>query len=140
MWFLIKGAFWFSLGLVALSFFNAHTKPANQNQPDIQVTDAFSAATEAYHYVSAICSEKPDVCVKGAETFTALGHRAREGALVAYEFLDKQFAAEAPKTIADAVPLTAAPSQPMPKITVRSAADDIMTGTIVPLPMKKPTL
>jgi len=140
MWFLIKGAFWFSMGLVVLSFFNAQTQPANGNQPDIKVTDAFSAATQAYQYVSAICSEKPDVCVKGAETFTALGHRAREGAFVAYEFLDKQFAAEMPKTVAGAEPLVAAPAQPMPKITVRSAADDLMTGTIVPLPMKKPVL
>lgn len=140
MWFLIKGAFWFSMGLVALSFFNAHTRPVNENQPDIKVTDAFSAATEAYQYVSAICSEKPDVCLKGAETFTALGHRAREGAQVAYEFLDKQFAADGSNTLATAEPLKTAPAQPMPKITVRSAADDLMTGTVVPLPMKKPVL
>jgi hypothetical protein len=36
--------------------------------------------------------QKPDVCEKGAETFVALGHRAREGAKIAYLFLDQQFA------------------------------------------------
>ena len=36
----------------------------------------------------------PDVCETGSETFAALGIRAREGARIAYQFLDSQFAGD----------------------------------------------
>jgi hypothetical protein len=130
MWFLIKGSFWFSMVLVALSYFgtthNETTEPTAMN-----VAGAVSAASEAYRYVSAICIEKPDVCVKGAETFHALGERAREGAKVAYEFLDTQLASE--KTVADAAAPTVSVEFPAQQ------TDTIKTGT-VPLPQKRPAL
>lgn len=91
MWFLIKGTFWFSLVLVALSYFGSYNDPAKEPSA-FDLPSAVSAAGEAYRYVSAICIEKPDVCVKGAETFHALGERAKEGAKVAYELLDAQLA------------------------------------------------
>ncbi|HCL66346.1 MAG TPA: hypothetical protein DIC56_16205 [Rhizobium sp.] len=130
MWFLIKGTFWFSMVLVVLSYFSG--QPATEEAssgPRLEVGDAIAAATDAYAYLSEICSQKPDVCVKGAETFAALGHRAREGALVAYQFLDKQFAddAEPAAALADA------------KGDVEQ--DVIVTGTVgaaVPTPRPKP--
>ena len=79
MWFLIKGTFWFSLVLVALSYFGSSNDPAKAPSA-FDIPSAVSAAGEAYRYVSAICIEKPDVCIKGAETFHALGERAKEGA------------------------------------------------------------
>lgn len=105
MWFLIKGTFWFSLVLVLLPFLDPEASGKLEGGPKVEIGDTFSAATEAYSYISAICIEKPDVCVKGAETFTALGHRAREGARIAYQFLDTQFA---------------------------EPTDSVMTGTITP--------
>lgn len=130
MWFLIKGAFWFSMVLVVLSYFSG--QPATEEAssgPRLEVGDAIAAATDAYAYLSEICSQKPDVCVKGAETFAALGHRAREGAFVAYQFLDKQFAdgAEPAAALADA------------KGDLEQ--DVIVTGTVgaaVPTPRPKP--
>ena len=92
MWFLIKGTFWFSLVLVLLPFLNAESTATLEKGPTVQLGDTFSAASEAINYVTAICLEKPDVCEKGSETFVALGHRAREGAKIAYQFLDTQFA------------------------------------------------
>lgn len=74
MWFLIKGTFWFSLVLVALSYFGG-SNDASKEPSTFDITSAVSAAGDAYRYVSAICAEKPDVCVKGAETFHALGER-----------------------------------------------------------------
>jgi hypothetical protein len=53
--------------------------------------------------MGSLCSEKPDVCVKGAETFSALGSRAREGARVAYTYLDTQFADDGKAKADDAV-------------------------------------
>ncbi|NTJ41654.1 DUF5330 domain-containing protein [Agrobacterium larrymoorei] len=135
MWFLIKGSFWFSMVLVALSYLSGNSAETQNSQ--MNVAGAVSAASEAYRYVSAICVEKPDVCVKGAETFHALGERAREGAKVAYELIDAQLATNDEK-VADAQlqAVTAEHTQ---------VSDDIKTGTIktestIPLPQKRPTL
>lgn len=92
MWFLIKGTFWFSLVLVLLPFLDPSSSTTLDKGPKVDVGETVSAASEAFGYISALCVEKPDVCVKGAETFVALGHRAREGAKIAYLFLDQQFA------------------------------------------------
>ncbi|XOV62640.1 DUF5330 domain-containing protein [Agrobacterium rosae] len=143
MWFLIKSSIFFSLVLVALSYFGS-SSDSNSQTSQMNVAGAVSAASEAYRYVSAICVEKPDVCVKGAETFHALGERAREGAKVAYQLIDAQLAgSEEPAKLADA----AAPAVTVPAATVDVAqeSDDIKTGTIksqpyVPLPQRRPAL
>lgn len=133
MWFLIKGTFWFGLVLVALSYFSNSSSSPDATSP-VKLAGAVSAASEAYNYVSSICVEKPDVCVKGAETFQALGERAREGARVAYEFLDTQLATKE-------APQLAAPSKTIAENTAASHdTDQIMTGTVVPLPQKRPAL
>jgi hypothetical protein len=163
MWFLIKGSFWFGLVLVLLSLFSSESSTRLANDPKIQFSDAFTAASGAYDYLTGMCSEKPDVCAKGAETFTALGYRAREGARVAYELLDSQFAgdktaapkpAEAtPAALRGAAPVAAvaptineekaaALNQPMPyrpPVDDGSVSDEVVTGTI-PLPTPKPVL
>lgn len=92
MWFLIKATFWFSLVLVLLPFLDPSSSEKLEHAPKVELGDTFTAANEAFQYISAICVQKPDVCERGAETFVALGHRAREGARIAYEFLDTQFA------------------------------------------------
>lgn len=92
MWFLIKATFWFSMVLVLLPFLDPSSAEKLEHGPKVELGDTFSAANEAFQYISAICIQKPEVCEKGAETFVALGHRAREGARIAYEFLDTQFA------------------------------------------------
>jgi hypothetical protein len=160
MWFLIKTAFWFSLVLVLLPLFNSQSTTRLQNEPKVQVSDAFGAATGAFQYVSALCSEKPDVCVKGGETFTALGYRAREGALVAYQFLDNQFGgnkADGKSVVpADTIKngqaalnkvIAAAAMQPMPAKPAadNEAADAVVTGTVathgfIPVPQRKPAI
>ncbi len=136
MWFLIKGSVFFAAVLVVLSYFS--TKPAAEidGAKTIQVGDAVTAATQAYQYLSAICLEKPDVCQKGAETFSALGVRATEGARVAFELLDKQFnsadAALATRVDPDPAPF---PAKAMASAT--PVSDHVFTGT-VPLPQKRP--
>lgn len=148
MWFLIKGTFWFAAVLVVLSYFSNRPATETESASALEVGDAVAAATEAYQYVSAICAEKPDVCVKGAETFSALGVRAKEGARVAFELLDKQFGngppsdgkeavkeAAAAKLIADPDPT---PFPAKPAETAAASADAVSTGT-VPVPQKRPT-
>lgn len=105
MWLLIRGAFWFSLVLVMLPIFDNEASTRLKDEKGVELTDALGAAAGAISYVGSLCSEKPDVCVKGAETFSALGSRAREGARVAYTYLDTQFADDN-KTRADDAVLT----------------------------------
>lgn len=156
MWLLIKGSFWFGIVLVLLPLFSSESSTRLANDPQIQFFDAFTAASGAYEYLTGMCNEKPEVCAKGAETLTALGYRAREGARVAYELLDSQFSDEKAPALAEATPaapLTEAPvaakehraaalNQPMPyrpPVDDESASDKVITGAI-PLPTPKPVL
>lgn len=149
MWFLIKAAFWFSLVLVLLPIFG--TEDAAQTQPTagagVDIGQTVSAASEAIGYISAICLEKPDVCTKGAETFNALGHRAKDGARIAYQLLETQFADEKTAAAAPAsgktgdavttgtVPatLSAAPDQALPAIA-RTEAPQAASAAAEPAP------
>lgn len=127
MWFLIKGTFWFSLVLVLLPFLDPSSSKTLEGSPKVDVGDTVSAASEAFSYISAICVEKPDVCIKGTETFVALGHRAREGARIAYQFLDTQFAepgdAVMTGTIADPAAANPANADPVAKVITDSAVE-----------------
>ena len=125
MWFLIKGSFWTTATLVALSFLSSQPEKATGNQPQIEVSDAIGAATEAYGYISGLCAEKPDVCEKGAEAFDVIQHRAREGARVAYQMIDRHLSdkEKASQTAAAA-----------------SRDDKITTGSVIPLPRAKPAI
>ncbi|WP_411035119.1 DUF5330 domain-containing protein [Shinella sp. BYT-45] len=137
MWFLIKGTFWFSLVLVLLPFLDAESSAKLEQGPTVQIGDTFTAASEAIHYVTAMCLEKPDVCQKGAETFVALGHRAREGARIAYQFLDTQFAEEG-ADLAKADPAKKeALDQPLPDVAKIDADDEVITGTVA-IPTRRP--
>ncbi|TCM55692.1 hypothetical protein C8J36_10356 [Rhizobium sp. PP-F2F-G48] len=165
MWFLIKAAFWFSLVLVLLPIFG--TEDAAQTTPQttagVDIGDTVSAASQAIGYISAICSEKPDVCVKGAETFNALGHRAKDGARIAYQLLETQFAdettAQAGAASGDAVttgtvpaarkgaleqalpvataPAASAPQTPEEVIRASEQANEDLGFTRIPVPEKR---
>ena len=106
MWFLIKACFWFSLVLLVLPVFETGQPTRKDPSTGLDIADAFTAATGAYDYVTRICVEKPDVCEKGASTFAALGVRARDGARIAYDYLDQHFAEDgkAPARATDATP------------------------------------
>ncbi|WP_246085030.1 DUF5330 domain-containing protein [Rhizobium glycinendophyticum] len=143
MWFLIKGTFYCSVALVALSYLGSPPREEGQGGATLQIGDAFSAATDAYAYVSSICVEKPDVCEKGKQTFQALGQRAREGALVAYQLLDKQFSDDGSAKLAEDMPLPkkgkveiVKPAVEAPTLAVAETEDAvgaaIVTGTVVP--------
>jgi len=128
MWFLIKGAFWFSLVLVMLPIFDQDATDRLSQEQGVELTDALGAAAGLISYATDLCSEKPDVCIKGAETFSTLGHRAREGARVAYTYLDTQFADEEATAKADAV-LTG---------TVAAKADTDSAAGEIPIPLPRP--
>ncbi|MBB5571890.1 MULTISPECIES: DUF5330 domain-containing protein [Rhizobium] len=156
MWFLIRAGFWFSLVLMFLPIFaKPEGAPRSADEPKVQVSDAFSAASGVMQYVGAMCTEKPDVCLKGGETLTALGYQARDGARVAYDLLGQHFKDDKSGEQAAASQAASAPAvnreqavavaQPMPaKRTLNTeTADAVVTGTVrlpsyIPVPLPKP--
>ena len=139
MWFLIKTSLTFAMVLVGLSYFSGRPVAEVSGRQQIEMQDAVSAAAQAYQYLSAICIEKPQVCEKGAESIAVLGQRAKEGARVAFELLDQQFADETPAVAAVADP------QPMPEKQLTTASTrpvaaptDAAPAAGVPVPMKRP--
>jgi hypothetical protein len=132
MWLLIRGAFWFSLVLVMLPIFDQDATDRLANEPGVELTDALGAAAGVLSYAGELCAQKPEVCVKGAETFTTLGSRAREGARVAYTYLDTQFANEEAVKAADAVKTGT--------IAARNAAVDAGLPALetIPIPVPRP--
>lgn len=95
MWFMIKGSFWFSLVLLALPFLNGEAEKRSEAAAEISVSDSIGVVITAIEDLKQICARQPEVCEKGGKTIAALGVRAREGARIAYEFLDAQFANDA---------------------------------------------
>lgn len=138
MWFLIKGSIYCTATLVALSFLAA--PPAEERDgAGFDMGAAMTAASGAYDYVTSLCVEKPEVCDKGAATFQALGQRAREGALVAYQLLDKQFTDGGTTTVADENTATTRgaieivkPQVEIPQLANIEAEEPVITGTVTP--------
>lgn len=137
MWFLIRGAFWFSLVLVMLPIFDQDATDRLSQEQGVELTDALGAAAGVISYASDLCAQKPDVCVKGAETFSTLGSRAREGARVAYTYLDTQFADEAATKAADAVKTGTIRLSPA---SVEDAVQDAALPDLetIPIPLPRP--
>lgn len=105
MGFLIRGAFWFSLVLLALPLGGG-----NDETPSVGALQALIAAREAVGDVAGICERKPEVCETGRHAMHTIGVRAREGARIAFEVLDEKYG-EQPDTatmtgsVAKAIPI-----------------------------------
>jgi hypothetical protein len=86
MGFLIKSAFWLSLVLLFIPF---DAVDGGQKADTVSPVIALQAAREAASDIGNICARKPEVCTVGQEALHTIGVRARAGARLAYEMLDK---------------------------------------------------
>jgi len=134
---LIKGTFWFCVVLVVLPFFDGEAQKKLEGAPQIEAADAVTAATGALSYIGEMCAQRPDVCIKGAETVSALGNRAKEGALVAYKLLDKNFS-DKPAATAETAPNVAEATRSIPAAAEQPLPDAVVTGTVIPVPSARP--
>lgn len=134
---LIKGTFWFCVVLVVLPFFDGEAQKKLEGAPQIEAADAVSAATGALSYIGEMCAQRPEVCIKGAETVSALGNRAKEGALVAYKLLDKNFS-DKPASAAAETPNVAEATKSIPAAAEQPLPDAVVTGTVIPVPSARP--
>ncbi|MGV3553164.1 DUF5330 domain-containing protein [Rhizobium sp.] len=135
MWFLIKAGFWFSLVLVMLPIFDQDATDRLSKEKGVELTDALGAAAGVISYATDLCAQKPDVCIKGAETVSTLGVRAREGARVAYTYLDTQFTDEAAVKAADAVKTGTVTTEASKTTELIEGLPDIDT---IPIPRPRP--
>ncbi len=137
---LIKGTFWFCVVLVVLPFFDGEAQKKLEGAPQVEAADAMTAATGALSYIGEMCAQRPEVCIKGAETVSALGNRAKEGALVAYKLLDKNFSDKPASATAGstAAPDVAEATQSIPAAAEQPLPDAVVTGTVIPVPSARP--
>jgi hypothetical protein len=90
--------------------------------------------------------ERPEVCVKGAQTMALLGERTREGAKVAYHLFEGQFGndtelAKAPIAEQDAVTdkiSTGTIDAGVTKAVAQPNAEPELATMRIPVPMRRP--
>jgi Family of unknown function (DUF5330) len=84
MFFLLRMAFWLGLVLVLLP---REKTPESEKQPQLNASEAVSAATAAVSDMSQFCKRQPAACDVGGQAATVIGHRAQEGARKLYQII-----------------------------------------------------
>jgi len=84
MFFLLRMAFWLGLVLVLLP---RDPTPESEKAPQINASDAISAATAAASDMGQFCKRQPAACEVGGQAATAIGQRAQDGARKVYKII-----------------------------------------------------
>ena len=84
MFFLLRLVFWVGLVLVLLPRDKA---PDTDKAPQINASEAISAATAAVNDMSQFCKRQPTACEVGGQAATAIGQRAQGGARKLYQII-----------------------------------------------------
>lgn len=84
MFFLLRLAFWVGLVLVLLP---RDKTPDSDKAPQINASEAISAATAAVSDMSQFCKRQPAACEVGGQAATVIGQRAQGGARKLYQII-----------------------------------------------------
>jgi hypothetical protein len=84
MFFLFRVVFWLGLVLVLLP---REKTPESEKLPQINASEAVSAATAAVSDMSQFCKRQPAACEVGGQAVTVIGARAQEGAHKIYQII-----------------------------------------------------
>ena len=98
MFFLLRLTFWIGLVLVLLPRDKA---PETDKSPQINASEAVSAATAAVSDMTQFCKRQPAACEVGGQAATVIGVRAQDGARKVYEWTTDKKAPEAAKDKSD---------------------------------------
>jgi len=92
--FVIKSAFWLFILLVGITLFVP--PPDGEERPDqaYSTMDTLSAVRGVIADLGGFCQRNEETCETGKSFFASLGLRARDGAAMLYQFLDRQFASD----------------------------------------------
>lgn len=85
--FLLRTAFWLTIVLVLLPGVPKSGPDATEK---VNPVEALSAATATVADAGGFCGRQPQACAVGAQLFEAAGERAREGALMVFEFVSQK--------------------------------------------------
>ena len=93
--FFIKSFCFLTLFLVVVSFFGTSQKN-NGSQPDqyMNTVEALLAVKDTVNDLGNFCERNSETCKTGKTFFGSLGERARDGARLAYEYLDRTFGSD----------------------------------------------
>jgi hypothetical protein len=91
MFFLLRMAFWLGLVLVLLP---REKTTESAKLPQLNASEAVSAATAAVSDMSQFCKRQPQACEVGGPAATAIGHRAQEGARKLYQIITEKRASD----------------------------------------------
>ena len=93
--FFIKSFCFLTLFLVIISFLGTSGKN-NGSQPDqyMNTVEALLAVKDTVNDLGNFCERNSDTCETGKTFFGSLGERARDGARIAYEYLDRTFGSD----------------------------------------------
>jgi Family of unknown function (DUF5330) len=96
MFFLMRVAFWLCIVLALLptggSKQSAPASTAKTAASDLNVVEAFSAATATVSDMRHFCERQPEACTVGSQAAVAFGQRAQAGAKMVYEFINERLA------------------------------------------------
>jgi|SRR5579871_4709160 len=84
MFFLLRLVFWVGLVLVLLP---RDRTPDADKTPQVNASEAISAATAAISDMSQFCKRQPAACEVGGQAATAIGQRAQGGARKVYQYI-----------------------------------------------------
>ena len=84
MFFLLRMAFWLGLVLVLLP---RDKTPESEKLPQVDASEAVSAATAAVSDMGQFCKRQPQACEVGGQAATVIGHRAQAGARKLYQII-----------------------------------------------------
>jgi hypothetical protein len=87
MGFLVRMTFWLSVVLVLLPSGGSQSTP----KVNMSAIDAMSAAKATVTDMGSFCERQPDACSVGSQAAVTIGHRARAGAKMLYEYLNEHF-------------------------------------------------
>lgn len=95
--FFIKAAFW--LGLV-VAFIPVRQTDLGDNQRSVSAFETIGLAQSVIKDVGSFCKRNEQTCATGSTLISQMGLKAREGARIAFNWLDKEYGPE--NTIANA--------------------------------------
>jgi hypothetical protein len=89
MFFLLRVAFWLCVVLILLP--TGKSQEASKAS-QVGAVEAVSAASAAISDLGQFCERQPGACAVGGQAAVSLGHKARDGAKMLYEFLTEKLA------------------------------------------------
>ena len=87
MFFLLRMAFWLGLVLVLLP---REKTPESEKLPQLEASQAVSAASAAVSDMGQFCKRQPAACEVGGKAASVIGQRAQDGARKLYQIITEK--------------------------------------------------